>query len=476
MTQNKQTWKDSKQSVANSNWSNEIHKDALLNTGIPLPENNWQGSGIPVKWESDSSYANPENGIILTYSFIHKKSKFNYEDDVGAITPSSNLTSRQKKDIDKIFDLISSYVNIEFKRVKDKNTVGTIRIGFNAITDEQGNWLPNIYATADTVRTDPRAGDIWFNKNYTEDDFKLGLVEGQPVIPSLVMLHEIMHSLGLEHPYDNTEKPMPWWAANMEHTLLSHQHLDNQGYIFQGKTYGVSSTPMMWDIAGLQHLYGANNQTNKGNTVYKFSNNEPFFRTIWDSSGIDTFNFRNFRNALEINLNPGELSKISFNVADTNWSNKEWGNLGIAFDCSIENCTAGSGNDVIIGNTLINKIDGYKGDDDIHGGLGNDTLIGGSGKDKLQGGGGDDIIDGGKGKDKLKGGPGADTFMASKGTDTIYGFSIQEGDLLSGFGDTSGLDISDSGKLCIVSGNGYTARLKGIDAADLIVVMESIFV
>ena len=53
---------------------------------------------------------------------------------------------------------------------------------------------------------------------------------------------------------------------------------------------------------------------------------------------------------------------------------------------------------------------------------------------------------------------------------------IQQGDLLSGFGDTSGLDISDSGKFCIVSGNGYKARLKGVDAVDLIAAQESIFV
>ena len=129
-----------------------------------------------------------------------------------------------------------------------------------------------------------------------------------------------------------------------------------------------------------------------------------------------------------------------------------------------------------IGNNLDNQITGNKGNNLLKGRLGDDTLIGRSGKDKLQGGVGDDIIDGGKGKDRLSGGSGADTFMASKGTDTIYGFNIQQGDLLSGFGDTSELDISDSGKFCIVSGNGYTAKIKDIDADDLIGAMESVFV
>ena len=128
------------------------------------------------------------------------------------------------------------------------------------------------------------------------------------------------------------------------------------------------------------------------------------------------------------------------------------------------------------GSNIGDLIIGNKGKNALKGLLGNDTLIGGSGKDNLQGGAGDDILKDGNGKDKLKGGSGADTFMASKGTDTIYGFNIQQGDLLSGFGDTSGLDISDSGNFCIVSGNGYTAKLKVIDAVDLIAAMESVFV
>ena len=40
----------------------------------------------------------------------------------------------------------------------------------------------------------------------------------------------------------------------------------------------------------------------------------------------------------------------------------------------------------------------------------------------------------------------------------------------------SGLDFSDNGKFCVVSGSGYKAKLKGVEAADLIAAMESTFV
>ena len=384
MPKKKQTWDNSKQTIINAKWSDIRHKDALLNTGIPLPENNWIGPGIPVRWASDSSFKKPKQGIILTYSFIHKKSKLNYKDDRGKITPKANFSRRQQQDISKLFEIIGSYTNINFKKVKDKNTVGTIRIGFNAITDEQGKWLPYIYATADTPNPEPRGGDIWFNKNFTRDDFSLGLVEGQAVTPAVVMLHEILHTLGLEHPYDNPKRPTPWFAQNMEHTILADQHLDNQGFNLNGKNYGVSSTPMMWDIAGLQHLYGANKKTNRGNTTYKFSNTEPFYETIWDASGVDTIDFSNFSKPLKINLGEGELSTLSFDVNDERWSNKVAGNLGIAFDCVIENSIGGRSNDVITGNAADNVLRGLGGNDTLNGATGDDRLIGGRGQDTFQ--------------------------------------------------------------------------------------------
>ena len=41
---------------------------------------------------------------------------------------------------------------------------------FNTITDEQGNFRPGIYATADPPGTESRGGDIWFNKNFSESN------------------------------------------------------------------------------------------------------------------------------------------------------------------------------------------------------------------------------------------------------------------------------------------------------------------
>ena len=274
MPKNKQTWDDSKQLVVDVKWSKNNHENALLNTGVPLEENDWVSPGIPVRWMTDSSFKKNANQTITTYSFMTTKSKLNYGDDRREIIkPYANFTKTQQKDIAKLFKQISSYTGIKFKKVKDKGTVGTIRLGFNTITDEAGNFLPGIYATGNPPHTNSFGGDVWFNKNFVEDNFSTGLVKnfGSPT-PSCVMLHEILHALGLEHP-DNPKRPTPEFARNREYTLMadefSHSAEFDQYYKDNGEVatsldevrgdidwtqYGVNSTP----IASLQYLYGIN--------------------------------------------------------------------------------------------------------------------------------------------------------------------------------------------------------------------------
>ena len=39
-----------------------------------------------------------------------------------------NFSKGQKRDISNLFDSISDYINVDFKKVKDRKTVGTIRL------------------------------------------------------------------------------------------------------------------------------------------------------------------------------------------------------------------------------------------------------------------------------------------------------------------------------------------------------------
>ena len=81
------------------------------------------------------------------------------------------------------------------------------------------------------------------------------------------------------------------------------------------------------------------------------------------------------------------------------------------------------GNDVIVGSTADNYLDGGAGADYIHGLAGNDVLIGGLGVDKLRGDKGDDILIGGfEWNERIDGGEGNDT--ASFDGETLDGAGV----------------------------------------------------
>ncbi len=73
---------------------------------------------------------------------------------------------------------------------------------------------------------------------------------------------------------------------------------------------------------------------------------------------------------------------ILLNLASGSTNSKIAGNsLSISNNTVIENAYAGDGNDLLIGNSADNKIDGGRGNDTLFGGAGNDLLIGDRGAD-----------------------------------------------------------------------------------------------
>ncbi|MBM6596149.1 M10 family metallopeptidase [Microvirga pudoricolor] len=255
------------------------------------------------------------------------------------------------------------------------------------------------------------AGDVWFG---TQQDY------GKSVVGSyayMTMVHELGHALGLKHGHVGggvADVALTAADDSMEMSVMTYRSYAGQSTNnYTNEAYGYAQTFMIWDIAALQEMYGANFDTRSDSTLYHWDpatgqafvngvgqgapGTNRIFQTIWDGGGIDTYDFSNYGTNLTIDLSPGGWSTLSsVQLAKLGPSQYARGNVFNALQHEgdprslIENAKGSIGNDTLTGNAANNA---------LFGGGGNDTLFGAAGDDSLTGGAGDDQLNGGSGTD-----------------------------------------------------------------------------
>ncbi|MBD2746776.1 M10 family metallopeptidase C-terminal domain-containing protein [Microvirga sp. BT688] len=293
---------------------------------------------------------------------------------------------------------VESLTNLSFSYAGQNDA--NIRVGRSDIDAGGRGYYPNVPVYG---------GDVWLKNKYTNADvgsygYKL-------------LLHELGHALGLKHAHEGKDwyagvidRPISADRDSIEFTVMTYRsYVGGPASNYSFETYGAPQTFMMYDIAALQYLYGADFTTNSGNTVYRWTptTGETFvngvgqgnpgngmwgsnriFLTIWDGGGNDTYDLSSYGSELKIDLAPGGWSKLSFGqTADLGNGNKARGNVFNALQYRgdsrslIENAYGGSGNDEIRGNQASNELRGNGGNDVLEGRGGMDTLHGGEGTD-----------------------------------------------------------------------------------------------
>jgi serralysin len=131
-----------------------------------------------------------------------------------------------------------------------------------------------------------------------------------------IMIHELGHAVGLAHPHDGGGTSSTYTdlgIGNLDtglHTAMSYNDIgewwnpySNYSSDPDWGTYGQIVTPMAFDIAAVQHIYGANTNYNTGNDTYSLLTDR--YEAIWDAGGTDTISAVGLTGNVTIDLNEG---------------------------------------------------------------------------------------------------------------------------------------------------------------------------
>ncbi|MEJ6486588.1 M10 family metallopeptidase [Nostoc punctiforme UO1] len=414
-------------------------------------------------------------------------------DDITSTNPN-DWSSGERNSLIKALDAWAAVANIQFVDAGDNKQSATLGIyNLNKTQFSDGNTLGAFFSPGESA-----SGIGYFNRQ--APGWKVsGMTPGD--YGFITLIHELGHGLGLAHPHDNGGGSPIYPGVTRPFGSLGNFDLNqgiyttmsyNDGFykkddLFNKNIldYGYQSTPMAFDIAAIQYLYGKNNSYKTGNDTYYLptvNQSGTSYSCIWDAGGIDTINGISAQSDVTIDLNDASLNTAQDGAGAGGYVSSAKGIFGgftIANSVVIENAIGSNFNDRVIGNEFNNNLVGNDGndavfgnvgDDTIDGGNGDDSLNGGAGNDRLIGGAGNDVFVGNAGNDVLVGGLGADRFLYDTGVaftrtgvgqDSISDFNRSQGDKII-------LDKTTFTALSSAPGNGLAANDFAIATLDFL--------
>jgi serralysin len=365
---------------------------------------------IGTAWDTDT----------ITYSFPTKKSQYGSDYPDSVISGWEKLDAAHQAVARYAFDLISQYTGLHFVEIKETaSTHAMLRLSGSSNEAR----APTSFAYSPGNGTP--CGDVWYGNIRDMDPVKAGYAFD-------TILHEIGHAVGLKHGQDDdpTFGTVPADHDSSEWSVMDYHSFVGSDLVYTNLDGSGNQTYMSDDIAALQYLYGANFDTNSGNTVYTWSpttgemfidgvgqgasSTNTIYESLWDGNGKDTYDLSNYTTDLNIDLRPGEWSTFS--------------NAQLAFLNGFDENTRPPGN---VSNANMFENDPRSLIENAKGGIGNDTLIGNQANNTLTGNDGNDTLTTGSGKDTVKGGNGNDTILV--------GNSLKASDAINGGADTDQL-------------------------------------
>jgi serralysin len=416
--------------------------------GAALTDPNVAALIMDYRWTT--TYLGPTPASVIRYAFPSDASDYQIFPAPNTVNPVSQvpITDFQKAAVVASLALISSYTEVTFVEVASGTAVdATLR--FAQTTSGGGGSHARFPSNnGNYTHTDSRdAGDNFLGTNGNPPDEQF---HGTDHFNSI--MHELGHSLGLKHGHDRSHNGSLSGRVNdNEFSVMTYASYLGSPDVDKAPTEArLGSSPqsyMMYDIAALQALYGANfskagtadlytwdpetgqlsingvHPTGSGTTA-----TQKIFSTVWTMGAAATYDLSMFTEGQVDDLRPGHwLTFARDKLADLN-SNKAAGAAGFQAQGNIYNALLYNDD---LSSAVVKLVTGS----------GNDALIGNDRDNILIANGGNDILVAAGGNDTLSGGAGADTFYFGPGhsivRDTVADLN---GDVMRDFGHTS-IDI-----------------------------------
>jgi serralysin len=362
------------------------------------------------RWAPVDDLSRP--ATVIPYAFATSASDFSPPPPGFAV-----LSQAQQEASRTTFDLVSSYTNLSLRAAAVGNAAIRISVA------DGSSAAPPDWNTQ---------GDTFFGSNGVVPDSIGGVPQYFGTDGFLTIMHELGHALGLKHGHFEIKTPP---SPRSEIALAANVN-DNEFSVMTYASYlGAPMNPldpvptatkegsapqsfMMYDIAALQALYGANFGRVGSTDIYRWhgvtgqetinsgvapstglSSTGKIFSTVWTQGAITTYDLQTFTQNQVDDLRPGHFLRFSDGqlanltndpaIADGTPGYTAQGNIynALLFNGDmrslIANLITGPGNDSLIGNDRDNRLVGNAGNDTIQTNGGNDTVSGGPGIDTI---------------------------------------------------------------------------------------------
>ena len=310
------------------------------------------------------------NTLNLTYGFTSIGSQYGPGEGTDEIAAGmAPLNVVQQSAVRTMVGQIASLTNLTFTELAGSPGSAQLRYALSNEPETAHAYYPG----------SGNGGDSWYNTTgYTS-----------PAVGNyhwMTFLHETGHALGLKHGHE--APPLSFDRDSLEFSVMTYRSYvgDSLGNGYRNETWGFAQTLMMYDIAALQRMYGADFSLNAGDTTYSWSPStgaflvngatqwtpgaNRVFMTIWDGNGTDTYDLSSYSNGVTIDLRPGEWTITSAvqraNLGDGHMARGNVANALLFNGDSrslIENAVGGSAGDLIIANQAANSLTGGGGGD-----------------------------------------------------------------------------------------------------------------